>query len=229
MFKQFNALIRGRTHDAADVIVDHNAITILRQQTRDCARAIEVARYAVAVAIAQNEMEAVQYRKTVERIADLEKRTISAIKQGKDDLASEAAETIAILEAERDASEKAQKTATSEIERLKRVVLQAQMRLGNLRRGQRIAAANDKTQRLRNTVPVSGLSTLKDAEATLARLQTRQKEIDATAVAMEELTKASDPRPLSEKLAAAGCGAPLASSAGDILARLTKKANKKST
>lgn len=226
MLKQFFALVRGHSHEAAEAMVDRNAMVILRQQIRDCADAIAAARRAVAVAIAQNEQEVVQFRKLVARIEDLEKRTIAAIEQEQNELAREAAETIAMLEAERDASSEAQKSFGTEIERLKRIIRASEMRLRELQRGQRIVAAVDTTQRLRETAPRSSLSALKDAEETLLRLRTRQKQIDATAAAMAEMEQAGDPAALSEKLAAAGCGAPLRSSADAVLERLASRMTK---
>jgi phage shock protein A len=223
MLKQFFALMRGQSHEAAEAVVDRNALVILRQQIRDCADAIAAARRAVAVAIAQNEQEVVQFKKLVARIEDLEKRTIAAIEQEQNELAREAAETIAMLEAERDASDEAQKSFSTEIERLKRVIRVSEMRLRELQRGQRIVAAVDTTQRLRQGLPGSSLSALKDAEETLLRLRTRQKQIDATAAAMAEMEHSGDPAAVSEKLAAAGCGAPLRSSADAVLERLASK------
>ena len=52
MFKQIITLFRGRSYEAAEAVVDRNALAILRQQIRDCAEAISAARKAVAVAIA---------------------------------------------------------------------------------------------------------------------------------------------------------------------------------
>lgn len=223
MLKQFFALVRGRSYEAAETVVDRNALVILRQQIRDCADAIAAARRAVAIAIAQNEQEVVQFKKLVVRIDDLEKRTIAAIEQGQNELAREAAETIAMLEAERDASSEAQKSFSTEIERLKRIIRVSEMRLRELQRGQRIVAAVDSTQRLRESAPGSSLSALKDAEETLLRLRTRQKQIDATAAAMAEMEQSGDPAAVSEKLAAAGCGAPLRSSADAVLERLAAR------
>ena len=85
MFKQIATLFRGRSYEAAEAVVDRNAMAILRQQLRDCAQAVTSARRAVAVAIAQNEQEIAQHRKLLARIDDLEKRTVSALEQGKDD------------------------------------------------------------------------------------------------------------------------------------------------
>ncbi|MGX9147644.1 PspA/IM30 family protein [Mesorhizobium sp. 128a] len=223
MLKQFFALVRGRSYEAAEAVVDRNALVILRQQIRDCADAIAAARRAVAIAIAQNEQEVLQFKKLVVRIDDLEKRAIAAIEQGQNELAREAAETIAMLEAERDASSEAQKSFSTEIERLKRTIRVSEMRLRELQRGQRIVAAVDSTQRLRESAPGSSLSALQDAEETLLRLRTRQKHIDATAAAMAEMEQSGDPAAVSEKLAAAGCGAPLRSSAEAVLERLAAK------
>ena len=223
MFKQLLALMRGRTYDATEAFVDANAITILRQQIRDCAEAVAAARKAVAVAIAQNEQEIAQTRKLIERIDDLEARTVSALEQGKADLAREAAESIALMDAERTASEQAQHNFAVEIERLKRIVRASEMRLRELQRRQRLAVATDRTQRLRETAPASSLSALKDAEETLSRLRARQTQIDATAVAMAELEQSGDPAALADKLAAAGCGAPTTTTADAVLERLRQR------
>jgi len=227
MFKSFIALFRGHTHEAAQSVVDQNAMIILRQQIRDCAEAVSKARKSIAIAISQNEREIEQHDKIVSRIADLEKRTVSALEQGKDELAREAAETIAILEAEKDASLEAQTTFKGEIERLNKIVRVSEARLRDLQRGQRIADATDKTQRLRQTSEGSSLSALQDAENTLERLRSRQKQMDATANAMEEMVFNSDPSSMSEKLANAGCGTPMKSSADAILERLSAKTKSK--
>lgn len=221
MLKPLLTLVRGHGHDAADSLMERNALIILRQQIRDCADAIIAARRAVAVAIAQNGQEIDQHRRLVVRIEDLEARTVVALEKSETALARSAAETIALLDAERAVSEEAQREFSTEIERLKRIVHSAEMRLRDLQRGQRLATATDRAQQLRETG--SGLSTLKDAELTLARLRSRQKQIDATASAMAEMEQAGDPGAVTEKLAAAGCGLPLVVTADAVLARLARR------
>ena len=181
MFNSFFALIRGRSHECAQAVVDANALTILRQQIRDSAAAVTSAKKAIAVAQAQNDREKQQFDALVVRIQDLEVRTVEAIDKGEDELAREAAETIAVLEAERDASLEAQKRFAREIERLKRIVHKSEAQLRDLQRGERLASVTAKTQRLRHNTPVAAVSSLKDAEATLTRLRERQSELDAAA------------------------------------------------
>ena len=226
MIKQFVALVRGCAHDAAEITLDGSALTILRQQIRDCVAAVSAARRAVAIAVAQNDQEIQQCKRLVVRIEDLEGRTLIALEQDKHDLTREAAETISLLECERDASLAAQSGFTSEIERLKRTVRASEMRLRELERGQRIASAVEKTQRLRESAPGSGFSALKDAEQTLERLRVRQKQLDVAAAAMSEMELSGDPETMSERLAEAGCGAPLKSRADDVLLRLSEKLNR---
>ncbi|MDJ0613469.1 MAG: PspA/IM30 family protein [Rhizobiaceae bacterium] len=228
MFKSMFALIRGTSHEAAQNVADRNAMVILRQQIRDSAEAVTSAKKAVAIATAQNEQEKRQHAKLIERIEDLEIRTISALENGETELAKEAAEAIAILEAERDASAEAQKSFTTEIERLKRVVLQSESRLRDLKRGHRIADATDKTQRLRQSAPNTGLSALQDAESTLTRLRERQMEMDAAANVLDDMAKENNPDAIAQKLSEAGCGAPITSTADQVLARLQTKSGKKS-
>jgi phage shock protein A len=213
MFKQIVTLFRGQAFEAQEAVVDGYALTILRQQIRDCAGAVTATRRAVAIAI-------VQCVKIKARIADLETRTLQALELNKQELAHEAAETIAILEMERDSSLAAQSNFSREISRLKGILRASETRLKDIERGQRIAAVTERTQHLREQGAGSTQNALRDAEATLSRLQIRQRQIDVTEEVMAEMDKSSDPSALSEKLAAAGCGAPLKTGADDVLKRL---------
>lgn len=132
MFRQFVALVRGTAHERAEAALVPHGITILRQQIRDAAAGVAAARRAVAVAVAQNNQEIAQHQRIVARIEDLETRTLAALEQDKLELAREAAETIAHLEAERDVSEAAQKRFTDEIGRLRRIVEASETRLREL-------------------------------------------------------------------------------------------------
>ncbi len=226
MFKQIIALFRGTANEAAENFTDKHGLVILRQQINDSAYAVQSARKAVAIAIAQNKQEEAQYGRIVDRIDDLEARTVIALETGQKKIAQEAAETIALLEAERDTSKAALDRFQAEVNRLKGQVRTAENRLQELKRGHRLADATDKTQRMRAVSENSIHSTLEDAEETLLRLRVRQKQIDATNEAMEEMEQEGNAEKVIEKLAAAGCGAPVQSSADDVLKRLAKKTKK---
>jgi len=227
MFKQIITLFRGVSFEASQDFTDQYALPLLKQQIRDCANAVSSSRRAVAVAIAQNRQEVAQHQRLLTQIEDLEIRTIAALDKGEDKLAADAAQSIALLEAERDVSAEAQARFNVEIDRLKGIVRMSEIKLKELERGQRIATATDQTQKLRGAHPDSGLAALKDAEATLERLQSRQKEMDLTAEAIAEMEAFGDPSSIVEKLADAGCGDPLKTSADDVLERLRKKTKPK--
>ncbi|MGO6852465.1 PspA/IM30 family protein [Rhizobium beringeri] len=223
MFKLISILLRGRAHDAEQAFADCHAVPLLSQQIRDAAQSIQTARRSVAVAIAQNEQEKGQHATIVARIADLEIRASAALAKGNEGLAREAAEAIAYLEAERDASEKAQAQFTGAIDKLKGIVRASEARLQELQRGERQARATQEAQKLDVAVAGPGFATLDDAEETLARLRLRQSQNELTAAALKDMEGAIRPAGIIEKLANAGFGAPLRSSADDVLARLKSR------
>ncbi|ENN85120.1 putative negative regulator protein [Rhizobium freirei PRF 81] len=226
MFNSILTLIRGRAYDAEQAFIDRNAVPLLAQQIRDAAAAIQSARRAVAIAVAQNEQEKSRYSAIIDRIADLETRAVAALQKGSDELAREGAEAIAQLEAERDASEKAQAQFTQTIGKLKATVRASEARLQELQRGERLARATAQTQKLSVACDDnSGLATLDDAEETLARLQAYQNRCEVAASVMKEMDAASRQATIVEKLANAGFGAPLGPSADDVLARLRDRMN----
>lgn len=225
MFKHILTLLRGRAYEAEQAFLDNNALPLLGQQIRDAAGSLQQARRAVAIAIAQNEQEVAQYRKAQGRIIDLEARAIAALENGDDGLAREAAGAIGWLEAECATSEKAQAQFRAAIERMRGVIRASESRLRDLQRGERIARATAHTQRLDRTADAGDMATLSDAEETLERLRNRQQEIDITAQALRDMDGTTEPSAIIEKLARAGCGAPLAPDADSILARLRGRMN----
>jgi phage shock protein A len=223
MFKQIMVLIRGKAHDAEQDFVERNAIPILSQQIREAARGVDAARKAVALAMAQHRIERDGATRLSDRISELETRAIAALDQGKDTLARDAAAMIAQLEADLETSRKASDQCAADIERLKETVRRSETRLAALQRGARLAVARDRTQRLTREGTGPELSSLADAEATLIRLEGRQKELDLTAEALADLRATVDPSAMIQKLTEAGCGAPQTITADEVLARLNAR------
>src|ERR1700720_2243840 len=128
MFKTLITLVRCQTAAIAEEVADQNALLILDQQMRDATGALDRAKKALAIAIAQGGQEGQRLDATRARIDDLETRAGAAAEAGREDLAAEAAEAIATLEAERDASATARALFAAEIAKLRGHVLQHQMR-----------------------------------------------------------------------------------------------------
>jgi phage shock protein A len=227
MLKTLVTLVRGRTFTIAEEVADQNALLILDQQMRDANGTLDKAKKALAVAIAQDSQESQRLDTTRARIEDLKTRAVSAIEGGRDDLATEAAEAIAILEAERDASLTARALFAAEITKLKGHVLQQQMRFSQLERGRRIARAAEAIRVARRGriegAPIFA-GTLAEAEATLDRLREHQVEADAAEAALDALDATTGPIAVVEKLSAEGFGPRSKPNAADVLARLRERA-----
>lgn len=226
MFKTVLTLFRGSVAAAEEELQDRTALVILDQQMRDAAAAVDRSKRTLALAIAGDQQEGRRLDATNARIADLEVRASAALEGGREDLAREAAQAIANLEAERDAAMTARALFASEITRLKRHVGNAEARIAELDRGRRLARASEAVRSLRR----SGIeaarpyeSTLPEAEATLKRLRERQMEIQAADEALIEIDAAAGPSATAEKLAEQGFGPRMKSTADDVLARLKGK------
>src|SRR3954465_12553488 len=132
MFKTIVTLMRGAAAAAEEQVADRSALLILDQQIRDAAAAIERSNSALAIAIAQDEAEGKRLETTLRRIADLEERATAALAGGREDLANEAAEAIALMEADRDAIREARAAFAGDIGHLKATVAGAGHRLQEL-------------------------------------------------------------------------------------------------
>ena len=126
MFKTVLTLFRGSVAAAGEELEDRSALLILDQQMRDAAAAVERSKRMLALAIAGDQQEGRRLDATNARIADLEVRATAALDGGREDLAREAAQAIANLEADRDAAMTARTLFASEITRMKRQVANAE-------------------------------------------------------------------------------------------------------
>src|SRR5436305_1695215 len=177
MFKTVLTLFRGSVAAAGEELEDRTALLILDQQMRDAVAAVERSKRTLALAIAQDQQEGRRLDATNARIADLELRATAALDGGREDLAREAAQSIANLEADRDAAMTARTLFASEIARMKRHVANAEARIIELERGRRIARASEAVRALRRGGIEAARpyeSTLPEAENTLKRLRERQ-------------------------------------------------------
>jgi phage shock protein A len=225
MFKTVLTLFRGSVAAAGEELEDRSALLILDQQIRDAGAAVERSKRTLALAIAGDQQEGRRLDATNARIADLETRATAALDGGREDLAREAAQAIANLEADRDAAMTARTLFASEITRMKRQVAGAEARITELDRGRRIARASEAVRAMRRGGVEAARpyeSTLPEAENTLKRLRERQMEAQAADEAFSELDAASGPLATAEKLAVSGAGR-LKTTADDVLARLNAK------
>ena len=223
MFKALLTLARGGVSAAGSEIADRNALLILDQQLRDATAALERAKRALALAIAQDQQEGSRLVIIERQIADLEGRVLAALEGGRDELARDGAEAIARLEADRDAAATARSLFATEIARLRNHVSQAEARIAAVDRGRRVARAAEAVRlvrrgRLEPAMPHQ--ATLAEAEKTLKRLRERQEEAAIAEEALDQIDAATAPIAAAERLAAEGFGPRMRTTAEDVIARL---------
>lgn len=227
MFKTVVTLLRGRAFEAEEKLADRHALSLLDQQMRDAALRVEHAKRALAIAIAQDRGEEQKLSVARKEIAELEDRAVEALKGGREDLAEKAAQSIAALEGDAGAAEKARVIFSAEITKLERHVRGQSARLAELERGRRIARAAQAvrvSRRGRLEEAPCYQATLSEAEATLARLREQQTEACLAEAALDALDAEPKAENLNETLADAGFGPPVKPRAADVLARLKEAA-----
>ncbi len=215
--------------EAEQRAMDDNLILAVGQQIRDITAAIAASKRALALLIVQDKAEAARHAAILADIADLETRAMSALQGGRDDLAAQAAEAIASLEAERLAIEEDRSATAKEVADLRAAIHDAGARLANIERLRRIGAASEAVRRLKARSKASGLSVLGEAEANLRQLRKRQIEQADVDKVLDAIEAETSPRAVAGRLAAEGFGLPTKISGAEVLTRLRRQAGEAPT
>jgi phage shock protein A len=172
------------------------------------------ARRALAVAMAEETRETARRTALATKAGDLEQRALAALQAGRDDLAAQAAEAIAAMATDINASEQASTRFAAEVALARREVDSQRRRLSELDRGRRLAQIGHA---LTATTPssASSLDHFSEAEAALARVAVDNH---AARLAREEMAPPAEV--LVERLAEAGFGELAHIRGSDVLARL---------
>jgi phage shock protein A len=177
-------------------------------------RAHASARRALAVAVAEETRETTRRTALAAKAGDLESRAVAALQAGRDDLAAQAAETIALMATDIDASERASRRFAAEVALARREVDTQRRRLSELDRGRRLASIGHALSATTQTSD-TGLDDFSAAEAALAKVVANNH--DARSV-REEMAPPAEY--LIERMSDAGFGEPVQVRASDVLARL---------
>jgi phage shock protein A len=176
------------------------------------------ARHALAIAMAEGTRESERRTALAAKASDLEQRAVAALQAGREDLAAQAAEAIASIATDVNASEQASQRFAAEVALARREVSSQRRRLSELDRGRRLARIGHA---LTATAPTSasGLDHFSEAEATLARVA-----VDNHAARLVREETAEPAETLVERMSDAGFGESPHVRASDVLARLRAKA-----
>src|SRR4029078_10008369 len=176
------------------------------------------ARRALAIAIAEGARGAERRRALMTKTQDLEQRAVEALRAGRDDLATQAAEAIAAMSGDIHAAEQSSRHFAAEVALARREVDAQRRRLSDLDRGRRMARIDSA---LTGTIHGSetGLDSFSEAEIALEKVRANNQ--NARAIRHEMSQPAEH---LIERMSEAGFGRPTYIRASDFLARLRKAA-----
>jgi len=229
MFETITTLMRGATAQGREQLIDANAVLLLEQKIRDIAARHEISKRTLAGMMAQVKSLNRSHQSLTHSSADLEDRARQALKAGREELASQAAQAIADNENELFLKSKTIDDLETEIVRLRVLVDRTNRRLVELRHGLVIARHTEYARKSRVATLKSlnsGQHSVEDAQNMLERILNRTE----TEEALSEYTALNEElsgKAIVEQLDEAGFGKPLKVRADDILERL-RKANKKS-
>jgi phage shock protein A len=181
-------------------------------------QAHSAARRALGIAMAEEAREAERRAMLASKVGDLEQRAMEVMRGGREDLAMQAADAIAVMTTDIEASRQASERFAAEVALARREVDAQRRRLSDLDRGRRLARIGAA---LNAAAPGSqaGLDSFSEAEAALARVNADNQE--ARFVRDELAPPAAQ---LIERMSDAGFGEPVQARAVDILTRLRREA-----
>jgi phage shock protein A len=220
--KLFTAM-RGGANEAAESVVDSQAMRILDQELREADNALRQARSDLAGMMAT----AKRIEKRIEDNRAKEERDIenarSAMNAGREDLARGLAERVATVRAElqRDVADHA--NMQQQQQAMLRTVKETEQRISAMKREVESVKATDSLQRAQKAIASShsGVnSRLGSAVGSLERIREKQAQLGARLEAGQEMAAIESGADLDRQLLEAGIGG-RTSNTDDILAEIT--------
>ncbi len=220
--KLFTAM-RGGANEAAESVVDSQAMRILDQELRDADNALRQARSDLAGMMAT----AKRIEKRIEDNRAKEDRDIqnarSAMNAGREDLARGLAERVATVRAELQRDEADHANMQQQQQAMLRTVKETEHRIAAMKREVESVKATDSLQRAQKAIASSHAgvnSRLGSAVGSLERIREKQAQLGARLEAGQEMAAIESGADLDRQLLEAGIGG-RTSNADDILAEIT--------
>lgn len=204
MFATLRTLFRAAEAEAEEAVIDANGTRLLAQHLRDAEAGTRQARRALASLMARRTSEERLIEGLEEEIVRREEEARSALALDEEDLASEIADRIVVLEEERARAEQTGRDLTRRIDSLRSSVSQADRRISMLASELRAARAGQLCRKV--SVDISEdlhPSALERAEAMALRVRDSGQRIEDEMAAMAELRQ-GDGQDLDSRLKSAG-------------------------
>ena len=226
MLKTLATLIQGQNARAEDRVRDAFAIELIDQKIRESESSLRAAKATLATLIQRQRSEEKQLSALKTRINDLTDRAQEALKNDREDMATEAARAIANMENEMAVRTETLDRLDQKIVRLRSSIEAGHRRIIDLKQGAIQARAVRREQTIQMRMVKSGAveSSVEEAEELIARVLGRDDPFERSEIEAEiNRDLASDS--VADRMADAGFGPATRATADDVLARL--KSSKK--
>jgi phage shock protein A len=225
IWKKVVTALRGGASEVGEAIVDKQAIRILDQEIRDAEAALLRARNGLVDIKAKHKLSLQRLDAFKNDIQNWEGKAMTALEKGEEGLATECANKVAEIEAQREQEQVLAEQFGKQTDALHAQVIKAEAQIKGLKQQVEMAKARETVQKARvATAAATGGAngSLETAVDSLARIKSRQDEQDARLQAAEELASAANGGDLERRLQEAGIGSKTGGGA-DVLARLKAK------
>ncbi|WP_417839478.1 PspA/IM30 family protein [Tritonibacter scottomollicae] len=220
MFSTFKTLMTGANRRAEAQVRQQYSIELIEEKIAQATDDLKSAKSTLVSLIQKERAEQRQIATLDTRIADLTARARAALTEGRDDLAEAAAAAIAEMENERSLRQDTRSRLEARIMRLRQSVETAHRRLIDLRQGAISARAVKGEHRAQASLGRSLNRQPMDEAAELIQEVLGQEDPFEASEILGEIETGLAPHSVADQLADAGFGAPLKSTATDVLSRL---------
>jgi phage shock protein A len=221
MFKTLATLITGANARAEDRVRDAFAIELIDQKIREADATLRAAKATLATLIQRQRSEERQKASLDSRIADLTQRATEALEKDREDLAAEAARSIATMENERSIRVATLTRLEQKIMRLRASIESGHRRIIDLKQGSIQARAVRREQEIQGRLQstVGSKASVEEAEELIARVLGRDDPFEQSEI-LRDIDRDLSGDSIADRMADQGFGPANRATAADVLARL---------
>jgi phage shock protein A len=222
VWKKLVSAVKGGVNEAAEAVVDNQALRILDQEVREAKEELRKSDYSLTQIIAKRKLSEQKISGLGQAINEYEGHARKAMEKGDQTLALECAQKVGDLRSQKDAEQQYLDQFTSSEKSLRQNISQAKANLRRMEQQIDMVKATESVQKAQVAVSsrhMGANSKMKTAAESLTRIQERQKQRSAELEAANELAETESGSDLEARLAQAGIKGGHAS-ADDELARI---------
>lgn len=221
MFEMVRTLMRGAGARSEERVRAAFSVELIDQKIREAQEGLKVAKATLASLIQRQRAEERQIAALEARAGDLEARGREAVAGGREDLAAEAAEAIAVMENELSLRRETRARLEARVVRLQASVEATHRRIIDLRQGAVAARAfrDEHALQGRLNATLAGTDPMTEAEELIAGVLRQDDPLEQAEI-LTGIERGLNRADVSERLAEAGFGRPMKTSAAQVLARL---------